>query len=193
MPNIGPMELAIVLIIALVIVGPKKLPDLGRSAGKGLREFKDSVTGDKDDEKPQITARQGRRARARSRARSSPTARRLSCATEGEEGRPRRRAQRRRSPRRAAHADHRLRGACSSSRSASASGRTICLLAVANGPLPDGREPITFGVTEPFFTTMKLSFYAGILLALPVLLYQAYAYVLPAFKPTSGAWCCRCC
>ena len=54
MPNIGPMELAIVLIIALVIVGPKKLPDLGRSAGKGLREFKDSVTGDKD-EKPQIT------------------------------------------------------------------------------------------------------------------------------------------
>ena len=57
------------------------------------------------------------------------------------------------------------------------------LLAVANGPLPDGREPITFGVTEPFFTTMKLSFYAGILLALPVLLYQAYAYVLPAFKP----------
>ena len=56
MPNIGPMELAIVLIIALVIVGPKKLPDLGHSAGKGLREFKDSVTGRQDDdEKPQIT------------------------------------------------------------------------------------------------------------------------------------------
>jgi sec-independent protein translocase protein TatA len=57
MPNIGPMELAIVLIIALVIVGPKKLPDLGRSAGKGLREFKDSVTGGGgDDEKPRIDA-----------------------------------------------------------------------------------------------------------------------------------------
>ena len=53
MPNIGPMELAIVLIIALVIVGPKKLPELGRSAGNGLREFKDSITG-KDDEKPTI-------------------------------------------------------------------------------------------------------------------------------------------
>jgi len=57
------------------------------------------------------------------------------------------------------------------------------LLAVANGPLPNGREPLTFGVTEPFFTTMKLSLYAGILLALPVLLYQAYSYILPAFKP----------
>jgi sec-independent protein translocase protein TatA len=48
--------LAIVLIIALVIVGPKKLPELGKSAGKGFREFKDSVTGNHDDdEKPQIT------------------------------------------------------------------------------------------------------------------------------------------
>jgi sec-independent protein translocase protein TatA len=56
MPNIGPMEIAIVLIIALVIVGPKKLPELGKSAGKGFREFKDSVTGNHDDdEKPQIT------------------------------------------------------------------------------------------------------------------------------------------
>jgi sec-independent protein translocase protein TatA len=45
MPNIGPMELAIVLIIALVIFGPKRLPDLGRSLGSGMREFKNSVTG----------------------------------------------------------------------------------------------------------------------------------------------------
>ncbi len=57
------------------------------------------------------------------------------------------------------------------------------LLAIANGPLPNGREPITFGVTEPFFTTMKLAFYAGILLALPVILYEAYSFILPAFKP----------
>jgi sec-independent protein translocase protein TatA len=51
MPNVGPLELAIVLIIALVIFGPKRLPDLGRSLGKGMREFKDSIAGkDEDDE-----------------------------------------------------------------------------------------------------------------------------------------------
>jgi sec-independent protein translocase protein TatA len=51
MPNIGPLEIAIVLVIALIIFGPKKLPELGRSAGRGIREFKNSVTGDdgKDD------------------------------------------------------------------------------------------------------------------------------------------------
>jgi sec-independent protein translocase protein TatA len=50
MPNIGPLELAIVLIIALVIFGPKRLPDLGKSLGSGMREFKDSLTGKDDDE-----------------------------------------------------------------------------------------------------------------------------------------------
>jgi sec-independent protein translocase protein TatC len=57
------------------------------------------------------------------------------------------------------------------------------LLEIANGPLPGDLVPITFGVTEPFMTTLTLSVYGGILLALPVILYQAYAYVLPAFAP----------
>jgi len=50
MPNIGPLELAIVLIIALVVFGPKRLPELGRSLGKGIREFRGSVSGDSHDE-----------------------------------------------------------------------------------------------------------------------------------------------
>ena len=50
MPSIGPMELIVVLIIALVVVGPKKLPDVGRSVGKGIREFKQSVGGGDDDQ-----------------------------------------------------------------------------------------------------------------------------------------------
>jgi sec-independent protein translocase protein TatA len=50
MPNIGPLELAIVLVIALVIFGPKRLPELGRSMGRGIREFKSSISGDNDDD-----------------------------------------------------------------------------------------------------------------------------------------------
>jgi sec-independent protein translocase protein TatA len=52
MPSIGPMEIAVVLIIALLVLGPKKLPDMGRSIGHGMREFKDAVTGGSDDPKP---------------------------------------------------------------------------------------------------------------------------------------------
>jgi sec-independent protein translocase protein TatA len=51
MPNIGPLEIIIVLVIVLVIFGPKRLPDLGRSLGRGMREFKDSVTGKGDDQR----------------------------------------------------------------------------------------------------------------------------------------------
>ncbi|HLM51896.1 MAG TPA: twin-arginine translocase TatA/TatE family subunit [Solirubrobacteraceae bacterium] len=50
MPNIGPMELIIILAIALIVLGPKKLPEAGRSIGKGLREFKDGLSGDRRDE-----------------------------------------------------------------------------------------------------------------------------------------------
>src|SRR5215207_6958794 len=57
------------------------------------------------------------------------------------------------------------------------------LLEIANKPLPanlNGQElkPITFGVAEPFMSTLKVSIYAGILIALPVLLYQLYAFLI---------------
>ena len=48
MPNVGPLEIAIVLIIVLIIFGPKRLPELGRSMGRGIREFKGSLSGDED-------------------------------------------------------------------------------------------------------------------------------------------------
>jgi sec-independent protein translocase protein TatC len=72
------------------------------------------------------------------------------------------------------------------------------LLEIANKPLPSecvsspgvqeahcqALKPITFGVTEPFMSTLKISIYAGILIALPLILYQLYAFLLPALKPT---------
>jgi sec-independent protein translocase protein TatA len=48
--NIGPLEILVVLIIALVVFGPKRLPELGNSLGKGIREFRDTVTGEKADD-----------------------------------------------------------------------------------------------------------------------------------------------
>ena len=50
--NVGPMELIIVLVIALIVLGPKKLPDAGRALGDGMKQFRDSISGKstKDDE-----------------------------------------------------------------------------------------------------------------------------------------------
>jgi sec-independent protein translocase protein TatC len=57
------------------------------------------------------------------------------------------------------------------------------LLEIAAGPLPDNRDQLTtFSVTEPFTTTLTVSAYGAIVLALPIVLWQLYAYVLPAFS-----------
>ena len=59
--SVGPMELVIVLVIALIILGPKRLPEAGKSLGRGMREFKNSIAGmtgndDEDEERSTITA-----------------------------------------------------------------------------------------------------------------------------------------
>jgi sec-independent protein translocase protein TatA len=58
MPNIGPLEIAVVLIIVLIIFGPKRLPELGQSMGRGIREFKSSLSGDKDKDEPEEKRRE---------------------------------------------------------------------------------------------------------------------------------------
>jgi sec-independent protein translocase protein TatA len=61
--SIGVPELLIVLVIALIVLGPKKLPEVGRSLGRGMREFKDSVSGitgdDKDDDDADVPSLNG--------------------------------------------------------------------------------------------------------------------------------------
>jgi sec-independent protein translocase protein TatC len=57
------------------------------------------------------------------------------------------------------------------------------LLEIAGGPLPEGHKKlITFGVTEPFTTTLTVTVYGALILSMPILIYQVYAYVLPAFS-----------
>jgi sec-independent protein translocase protein TatA len=48
--NIGPLEIGVVLLVALLVFGPKRLPELGNGLGRGLREFKESVSGERRDE-----------------------------------------------------------------------------------------------------------------------------------------------
>jgi sec-independent protein translocase protein TatA len=68
-PNIGPTELIIVLVIVLLIFGPKRLPGLGKQLGSGMREFKDSISGkggrdDDDDEDDDVAAKDRRKTEA---------------------------------------------------------------------------------------------------------------------------------
>ncbi|HVW16645.1 MAG TPA: twin-arginine translocase TatA/TatE family subunit [Solirubrobacteraceae bacterium] len=60
MPSIGPLELVVVLVIALIVLGPKRLPSAGRSLGQSMRGFKEALTG--DDREPadaEVTSREG--------------------------------------------------------------------------------------------------------------------------------------
>jgi sec-independent protein translocase protein TatA len=54
MPNVGPWEIILLLLLALLLFGAKRLPEIGRSMGKGMREFKDSLSGKDDDDRPEL-------------------------------------------------------------------------------------------------------------------------------------------
>lgn len=69
MPNIGLPEILVVLVIALIVFGPKRLPELGRSLGKGIREFRGSVSGeDEDDDDREMRKLQQSKAEAEAEA-----------------------------------------------------------------------------------------------------------------------------
>lgn len=55
MPNVGPLEIVGLLLLALLLFGAKRLPEIGRSLGRGMREFKDSIAGKDEDDKPELT------------------------------------------------------------------------------------------------------------------------------------------
>ena len=59
--GIGTVEIVVILIAALIVFGPKRLPELGRSMGRGIREFKNSVTSDKDDDDDDVRELEGSR------------------------------------------------------------------------------------------------------------------------------------
>ncbi len=59
--NIGWQGVIIILVVLLVIFGPKRLPEMGRSLGRGMREFKDSITGKDDDDVPRGDSTAGAR------------------------------------------------------------------------------------------------------------------------------------
>jgi sec-independent protein translocase protein TatA len=77
-PNIGPTELIILLVIVLLIFGPKRLPGLGKQLGSGMREFKESISGkggrddDDDDDEPDADRRKTEAALGRPEGEKAP-------------------------------------------------------------------------------------------------------------------------
>src|SRR5919197_64410 len=229
MPNIGPLELAIVLLIVQIVFGPKRLPGLGRQLGSGMREFKDSLTGkDKDghedrlslvehldelrtrlivciavfiaafaicywqnhwlleavnrplqstqnlngkkrtkdplEESARFQLRSGDAQRATAAALRT-TSQAMAAIAAGQGLSPAVRRELRQAQRELALASR------------------AQATAAAAVPTNRARQPITLGVTEPFITTFTVAAYAALLISLPFILWQAYAFVLPAFSP----------
>ena len=74
MPNVGPWEIILLLLLALLLFGAKRLPEIGRSMGRGMREFKDSVSGkDVDDEPAELPSARRRATRRSLRASATPS------------------------------------------------------------------------------------------------------------------------
>ena len=176
MPEIGITGLIVILVVALLVFGPKRLPEIGRSLGKGMREFKDSITGSSDDEKAELPPRSADEPRRRPSRRNAMSVlpRRL---RHGEE---------------ATLVEHlgELRARLIISLGALAIGFAVAYAlprpAARTGSTgrcrPTSTKPVTFSPIEPFATSILVSLWAGLLLALPVVLWQLWAFLAPAFE-----------
>ena len=221
----GPTEIIIILVIALVVFGPKRLPEMGKSLGKGIREFKSSVTGEDDTRSCRPAGRHGRRSCPRPRRRQRPSPLRRPWR------RPCRRSATPRStvtPARLADATGRgrwrvftscrpVRRSRSSSTSTSCARRIVVTIgAIAPGSSsrsgstsrssrrstascrPSRTRTVTTsrscrwrsGVTEKFTNAVLVAFFAGLMIALPVVFWQIYAFIIPAFNRTRSASAC---
>src|SRR4029079_12848631 len=190
----GPLawpEIIIILVVLLLLFGAKRLPEMGRSLGRGMREFKDAVTTSEPEPK-EIS--------------STPTPVTQASTTEApaqpqpksENAKP---AAMARLPRRLKHEDSvTLVEHLDEFRSRLIVSILAVIVAFAGAyifnddilrwlaqPLPEARDGklVTFGVTEPFFTTVKVVFIAAIAISLPVVLWQLWSFLAPAFPENS--------
>ena len=190
-------ELLILLIVLLLVFGAKRLPEMGRSLGKGMREFKDSVTGveDVDDDSDDDSDADTRRAPVRiARAADAPTGEAEARSRAGNRQLGSLSMLRRWLPRRLDHGEEatlvehldelRSRLIICARRDRADLRRHVRVPradhGVADGAAPDDKRLVTLGVTEPFTTSVKVSLIAALALALPVLLWQAWAFLAPA-------------
>jgi sec-independent protein translocase protein TatC len=177
-------ELLLILLVVLLVFGPKRLPEMGRSLGKGMREFKDSISG--IDEKPaEIPPPAPAQAPEETPVPAAP--RRDDSASS---------VKARRLPRRLGHGEEasivehldELRTRLLISLSALGVGFIVAfvfhdqLIERLNVALPKDKVPITLGVTEPLVTSIKVSLWAGFALALPVILWQLWSFFAPAVE-----------
>ena len=186
-----PWHIVLLLLIALLLFGGKRLPEIGKSLGHGMREFKDAVTGNSepDPSRSPSSRRPSRRPSPRRRRRPSPrpSARPSSQGMAG-------------LPRRLGHAEEatlgehleELRGRLFVMLGAIALGTIVAfvfhndVLNWLNRPLPANHHRLAaFGVAEPFTVTITVSLYAGLVLALPVVLWQIWLFFAPAVDPAA--------
>ena len=233
MPQIGPLEIAVVLLVALLVFGPSKLPEVGKQAARGLREFRqfqanvrddlkgmldpddertDTVAADDDDFVPpdppeDPPALEAGPAATRTRRPTTPDARVRRLRPTPRRSRPRGQVQAkvqggrgcrrphdgRRAPHRAAPTPHHLgsRGRRSGRSSASSSpSRSSASSSEYYTDATDGEKQtlIFLGPLDAFATRLKIATYGGIVLALPVWLYQLWRFITPGLNPKERSY-----